>query len=101
MNEKELNENIQATNKLLLDMVQNQKEGNKNLSKAFIATVICLTSIIIAMIIGYFVYESQFEVVGTTETSTITQDADNDGSGDIIMNNGGDLNYGESKADSN
>ena len=101
MNEKELNENIQATNKLLLDMVQNQKEGNKNLTKSFITMAICLTVIIVAMIIGFFVYESQFEVIGTTETSTITQDADNDGSGDIIMNNGGDLNYGESKTDSN
>lgn len=101
MNEKELNENIQATNKLLLDMVQNQKEGNKNLTKSFITMAVCLTVIIVAMIIGFFVYESQFEVVGTTETSTITQDADNDGSGDIIMNNGGDLNYGESKTDSN
>ena len=100
MSEKDLNENIQATNKLLLDMVHNQKEGNKNLSKAFVATVICLTAIIVTMIIGFFVYESQFEVVGTTETSTITQEADNEGSGDIVMNNGGDLNYGESETDS-
>ena len=97
MIERDLNENVQAANNLLLDMVQNQKEGNKNLSKAFIATVICLTAIIITMIIGYFVYESQFEIVNSKDTAEVMQEADNQGSGNIIMNNSGDLRYGKSE----
>lgn len=102
MNEKDLNENIQATNKLLLDMVQNQKEGNKNLAKSFIATVICMTIIIVTMVVGYLIYESNFEIIDTTEKSSITQDADVVGDGAIYMNNGGDFTYGsESETNDN
>lgn len=97
MGEKEVNENMQITNNLLLDMVHNQKEGNKNLSRAFVATVVCLTAIIITMIIGYFVYESQFEVIDKSDSAEVMQEADNQGSGNIIMNNSGDLKYGESE----
>ncbi len=43
--------------------------------------------------------ESQFEDVVTTET--VTQESDAKGGGTAIVNNGGDLNYGESSADSN
>ena len=43
--------------------------------------------------------ESQFEDVVTTET--VTQESDAQDGGTAIVNNGGDLNYGESSADSN
>ena len=43
--------------------------------------------------------ESQFEDVVTTET--VTQESDAKDGGTAIVNNGGDLKYGESSADSN
>lgn len=91
--EKELNSNMEATNKLLLEMVQNQKSNSSNLVKIFIVTIICYTVLLLSMIIGYFVYESQFE---TLQTIT-SQEADTNG-GDAIINSG-DLNYGESTSD--
>lgn len=73
MNNEERFEQIEATNKLLLDMVKNQKENANNNFKIFIVTIICYTLILISMVIGFFVYESQFEVTDeiiTTETVT-------------------------------
>ena len=43
--------------------------------------------------------ETQFEDVVTTET--VTQESDAKDGGTAIVNNGGDLKYGESSADSN
>lgn len=43
--------------------------------------------------------ESQYEDVVTTET--VTQESDAKDGGTAIVNNGGDLKYGESSADSN
>lgn len=63
---KEKNEkNISAMNKLLVEMVKNQKAAIKNLVKVFIATIICYTVLLIAIVVGFFVYESQFEVLDT------------------------------------
>lgn len=76
MNDKEY-EQLKATNELLLEMVKTQKQALKQTITAFIATVICLTMIIIAGICGFFWYESQFELVTTetvTETTTIEQE---------------------------
>lgn len=57
---------------------------------------IVLILIIIATNGAWLWYESQWEVTKTT----ITQEAESDGDSDVIMNNGGDLNYGgESTAD--
>lgn len=95
--DKDLKENTEITNKLLLDMIQNQKESNNNLTKSFIISSICFCVIIVSMIIGFFVYESQYEVIDTA-TTEVSQEAETNGNGDIIMNNSGELNYGTSEA---
>lgn len=72
MNESEI------TNKLLVEMIKNQKESNKNFVKVFIVVIIGFTALLLAMIIGFFVYESQFEIdeKATTQTeTTIDQEA--------------------------
>jgi multisubunit Na+/H+ antiporter MnhB subunit len=63
--------------------------------KRLIAVIVLLIVLLFACII----YESQFEDVVTTET--VTQESDAKDGGTAIVNNGGDLNYGESSADSN
>lgn len=76
MNDKEY-EQLKATNELLLEMVKTQKQALKQTITAFIATVVCLTMIIVSGICGFFWYESQFELVTTetvTETTTIEQE---------------------------
>lgn len=91
------NEQSVLTNKLLLEVVQNQKTNAKHLVRVFITTIVCYTVLLAVMVIGFFVYESQFE---TTEWETFTveqqQEATTDGGGNAIVN-GGDVNYGESK----
>lgn len=72
-----LQENMEITNKLLLEMVKNQKASNKNLTKVFISTIIGYTALMIAMIIGFFVYESQFET-DITDKYSIEQEASGD-----------------------
>lgn len=67
-------EQVQALNKLLLEMNKNQKESNSSLIKTFIATVICFTVLLISMVLGFFWYESQFEVTEKVVTETITQE---------------------------
>lgn len=89
-----LNNNMEATNKLLLEMVQNQKESNENLIKVLKVTIICFTFLIIALVTGFFVYESQFETLQTVTT----QEADTQG-GNAIINTGGDVNYGSGEND--
>lgn len=89
-----LNENSEVINRLLIDMVNNQKENYKGFKKVFIVTVICLTFIIISMITGFFIYESQFETLQTVTT----QEADAQG-GNAIINGSGEMYYGESTSD--
>lgn len=60
---------LEVTNKLLFEMVKNLKQTNKNITKAFIISVICLSVIIISGIIGFFAYESQYETAEQTELS--------------------------------
>lgn len=67
-------EQVQALNKLLLEMNKNQKESNSSLIKTFITTVICFTVLLISMVFGFFWYESQFEVTEKVVTETITQE---------------------------
>lgn len=92
--ESQLNNNMEATNKLLLEMVQNQKTSNANLVKMFLTVIICYTVLLLSMIIGFYIYESQFE---TFQTVT-SQEADTAG-GDAIINGSGEINYGESTSD--
>ena len=68
----ECDEQLEATNVLLLDMVKNQKEGFKRMFKVFITTIVCMTLLLITMVIGFFWYESQFEVTDAVTTETIT-----------------------------
>lgn len=77
-------EQMQAANKLLLEMVKNQRDNTKNIVRLFIITVICYTVLLVAMILGFFWYESQFtytEEIITEEV--ITQEV----SGDAEINN--------------
>ena len=67
-------EQVQALNKLLLEMNKNQKKSNNSLIKTFIATVICFTVLLISMVLGFFWYESQFEITEKVVTETITQE---------------------------
>ena len=72
-NKEETLEQSQAMNQLLLEMVKTQKNNTKSLIRVFITTIICYTMLLIAMTIGFFWYESQFEVteeIVTTETTT-------------------------------
>lgn len=81
-------ENAEATNKLLLEMVKNQKTSIKNLTKLFIITIICYTVLLISMVAGFFIYESQFDVVqGQYETYEYTQE----GEGENVEFNNGDV----------
>ena len=70
----------EATNRLLLDMVKNQKEYINGMLKIFIITLVCYTLILISMIVGFFVYESQFETEVVETQTTITQEVSGDGS---------------------
>ena len=76
MTEEKQLEQVELTNKLLLDMVKNQKKNMCSMYRVFVVAICCLTVIIVSMIIGFFVYESQFEVADTitTTTETITQE---------------------------
>ena len=65
---------LEITNKLLFEMVKNLKQTNKNITKAFVITTICLTVIIVSGITGFFWYESQFETTEQTEF-TVDQEA--------------------------
>lgn len=83
--EKQNVEQTQAANKLLLEMVKNQRDNTKNIVRLFIITVVCYTAILIAMIVGFFWYESQFvytEEIVTEEV--ITQEVSGD---DAEINN--------------
>lgn len=83
--EEEKNKQVEATNKLLLQMVKNQKENNKNMIRVFIITMCCMTILLVSIIIGFFVYESQFETeLETTNETTITQEVSGE---DSTINN--------------
>ena len=80
-NEEMSREQIEATNKLLLEMAKNQKENIRNIIKVFVITIFCYTLILISMVVGFFVYESQFETVETeTVTKTVTQEVSGENS---------------------
>lgn len=72
--------NMDVTNKLLLEMVRNQKENSKKLFKVFISTIIGYTILLVAMVIGFFVYESQFETLNGEYEYTYEQSVDGENS---------------------
>lgn len=74
-------EQSQAMNHLLLEMVKTQKSNTKSLIRVFLSTVFCYTLLLIAMVIGFFWYESQFKITETTVTEeTITQEVSGENS---------------------
>lgn len=83
--DEEKNKQVEAANKLLLQMVKNQKENNKNMIRVFIITMCCMTILLVSMVVGFFVYESQFETeLETTTETTITQEVSGE---DSTINN--------------
>ena len=46
-------QNIELTNKLLIEMIKNQKQNTSNMIKMFIVTVISMTIIILGTVIGF------------------------------------------------
>lgn len=95
MNEilKEKNdENIELTNKLLVELLKNQKQNHKDFVKVFIVTIICFSAIIISGIIGFLVYESQFETITSDYQYEYDQELDADNGSNAILSNG-DLTY--------
>lgn len=77
---KEVKDSMEVTNKLLLEMVKNQKQSTKNLVKVFITTIICFALLLIVMVVGFFVYESQFEVIDGEYEYSIEQSVDGENS---------------------
>lgn len=62
----------QAVNAMLLEVIRNQRGNNKYALKVFVITIVCYTALLIAMVVGFFVYESQFEVTEQVVTETTT-----------------------------
>lgn len=62
----------QAVNAMLLEVIRNQRGNNKYALKVFVITIVCYTALLIAMAVGFFVYESQFEVTEQVVTETTT-----------------------------
>ena len=85
--EDERLDQTELANKLLLDMIKNQKKNASNLFKAFIATICCYTAILISMVVGFFIYESQYEITDQV-TDTVTEGIEQEVSGsDSSINN--------------
>lgn len=95
--EKPKKENPEAIADLFFDMVQSQKENNKNLIRISIITTVCFTMLLITMVIGFFVYESQFDVVDTgyDYQYDYEQEAEAGDNGTAIVNGNGDIRYVE------
>lgn len=83
---------LEAINRLLIDYNKSQSNIISNLKNMILSITVAFTVIICAMIGGYFWYESQFDKAITT---TIEQEAETDGDGYSIVNNGGSVTYGK------
>lgn len=87
---EEIEHEENTMNKLLLEMVKNQKENISKLVKLFIVVIICYTIVLISGIVCFFVYESQFEKEYDPYTeTTITQEVS--GNDSEINNVSGDM----------
>ena len=67
-------EKEEALNRLLLDTDKNQNAAIGHFRKMVVVLLICFTVTVCTMAIGFFYYESQFDV-GTTTTSMETDGA--------------------------
>jgi hypothetical protein len=85
-------------NTFAMDILKDLKEQsirqdtlNQNIIKRQHITIIVLIAVIVVMIIGFFIFANQFEVVG--EETTVDG---GDGTATYLENsNAGDINYGE------
>lgn len=85
-------------NTFAMDILKDLKEQsirqdtlNRNIIKRQHITIIILIGVIVVMIIGFFIFANQFEVVG--EETTVDG---GDGTATYLENsNAGDINYGE------
>lgn len=67
-------EQAQAINALLLDMVRDQKDNTRSIIRVFVITIACYTLLLITLIIGFIVYEGQFEIYKqTVETISVQE----------------------------
>lgn len=74
MEHKEHNTEDSSVTKLLLEIVQSEKRANSNTTKLFLITVVMYTIVLVSMIFGFILYESQFEIKSqTTEETIVTQ----------------------------
>ncbi len=90
--EEKLKSNDEAIKQLLVDMAKNQKKSYDNLLKVFVIMISCYTLILISFVIGFFYYESQFEVVDSvTETTTTTTTQEVSGTDSEINNVQGNM----------
>ena len=74
-------------------LYEDMKDAKAKLEKNRLIERIVFIVIIISMIIGFFIYESQFETVETVEEYQIEQDAESGNNNSII--NGGEIVNGE------
>ena len=80
-----------------------EREDRKH-KRAFILNIVLIayaflmTALFVASNYWWIEYERSF---ADEVTTTITQEGEADGNGTVLLNNGGDLNYGESETDGN
>ena len=68
---KEIASQEQAMNKLLIEMVQAQRETIKRLMRTCVAIAVCFTLLICSILLIFLSYERQFDVTKETITETI------------------------------
>ena len=78
-------EKEEALNRLLLDTDKSQNTAIGHFRKMVVVLLICFTVTVCTMTIGFFYYESQFDV-GTTTTGTTTTSMETDGANANINN---------------
>ena len=74
-------------------LYEDMKDAKAKVEKNRLIERIVFIVIIVSMIIGFFIYESQFETVETVEEYQIEQDAESGNNNSII--NGGEIVNGE------
>lgn len=66
---------------LLLNMVDSQKQTIKSQTKVFIIVIVCYTVLLLSMVVGFFIYDSQFDYTETLTTEReITQEVSGENS---------------------
>ena len=82
-------ESVFAQELAVMPIAQHEKDQNRLME--IIKSLVAIIVVLIVLLVGWIIYESQFEVA--EENTTITQDNEN-GYNNYIGNDG-DINYGE------